>query len=188
MFTQPRRRILVLSLPFVVALVSAVSAHAQTVATNFDELRLKVKAGDTIYVIEGNGEERRARVLEVAPSSLAVSIGGKRLDLSENSVGRIRQRLPDPLWNGAAIGAGVYLAVAGGMVATIGEGNCDAGCWAINGLLAGGIGASIGVGIDALIKGRKTIYEAGDRQPSTSVVMRPVLSAGAKGLSVSVGW
>ena len=74
MFTQPRRRILALSLPFVVALVSAVSAHAQTVATNFDELRLKVKAGDTVYVIEGNGEERRARVLELAPSSLAVSI------------------------------------------------------------------------------------------------------------------
>jgi len=63
MFTQPRRRILALSLPFVVALVSAVSAHAQTVATNFDELRLKVKAGDTIYVIEGSGEKRRARVL-----------------------------------------------------------------------------------------------------------------------------
>jgi hypothetical protein len=44
------------------------------------------------------------------------------------------------------------------------------------------------VGIDALIKGRKTIYEAAGRQSSARIVLRPLLLASAKGASISIGW
>ena len=163
-------------------------AGAQALATSFKELQLKVKPGDSIYVTEGTAPEQGATIVEVSASTLVVSMGGRQQNLSEQAVTRIRQRLPDPLWNGAAIGAGVYLgviALAAG--AAGGFEDCDAGCWAVNGALAAGIGAAIGVGIDALVKGRKTIYQS-DSKGARRVVIRPFVGADARGAALSVAW
>jgi hypothetical protein len=96
---------------------------------------------------------------------------------------------PDPLWNGAAIGAGVYLSViALAAGAAGGFEDCDAGCWAVNGALAAGIGTAIGVGIDALVKGRKTIYQSADSKGASHVVRRPFVGVDARGAALSVAW
>lgn len=166
--------------------LSALTADAQDVAHNFDELRLKVAAGDTVYVTESTGKERQARIVEISGSSLAVSIDGTHRNLTEPGVTRIRRRLSDSLWNGAAIGAaasvGVGLAVGASFDALD---DCDAACWAINGLYYGGMGALVGTGIDAMFKGRKTIYMA-DRQSSTTISLRPLLSSGSRSVIVAV--
>jgi hypothetical protein len=150
---------------------------------------LRVKPGDTIYVTQGTAPEQSARIVELSPSTLVVSMGGRQQNLSEQAVTRIRQRLPDPLWNGAAIGAGVYLgaaALAGGAGGAFED--CDAGCWAANGAISAGIGAAIGVGIDALVKGRKTIYQSADSKGASHVVIRPFVGADARGAALSVAW
>ena len=91
----------------------------------------------------------------------------------------------DSLLNGALMGAGV--AVASGLflcTRTEPWENCrdDAGPM----LGIGAIGAGIGVGIDALIRGRRTIYES--TPPSTLLRAAPLVSRGAIGLRFSMSY
>jgi len=143
------------------ALLSGATSAAQTVAGSFEDLRFKVKAGDTVYVTGEDGKERKARIIDLTASSLVISTGAGQDDLTESRVKRIRQRRPDRLWNGALIGfiAGGAGSLAGAKALESPPGSCSGGCVAGNVLFGGGLGALIGLGIDALIKGKQTIYE-----------------------------
>lgn len=56
------------------AVLMAAPVAAQTVAASFDGLRIKVKAGDMVYVTDDSGKsEQEARILDLSASSLAVS-------------------------------------------------------------------------------------------------------------------
>src|SRR5512134_2554270 len=81
------------------------AAAQGVVATTFDELRFKVKDGDTVFVTGDDGTEQEAKIVRLSGSLLVVSIGTAQRELTEDSVSRIRQRVPDRLRNGAAIGA-----------------------------------------------------------------------------------
>jgi hypothetical protein len=73
----------------------------------------------------------------------------------------------DSLSNGALIGflsVGVPLVILGGVE---GARHGDTGILVASGLLWGGIGALAGIGIDALIKGQITLYEAKLPKPSS---------------------
>jgi hypothetical protein len=50
----------------------------------------------------------------------------------------------------------------------------------------GGIGAGIGVGIDALIKAERTVYDARARRTSLSIA--PVVGRERKGVAVRLGF
>jgi hypothetical protein len=182
-----KRLILTALLAAALPVLVATSGEAQTVAHTFDELRILVASGDTVYITEQNERERPARVLEVSGSSLAVLMDGTRRDLEQGAVMRIRKRVGDPLWNGAVIGAatGVGAAIAIGASLDAFE-DCGAACVALNGGIYGGIGALVGVGIDALIKSRRTIYAATDRERRARVVLRPDVAGATKALNVSV--
>jgi hypothetical protein len=147
-------------------------AAAQELATTFDQLRFRVGAGDTIYVTDETGREVSASVIEVSTRALVVSISGSRREFTEAQVTRIRQRLPDSLWTGGLIGLGVGAAL-GGAAAAASEGCSYAGgseCYGPAVSFAA-IGMGIGVGIDALIKGRKPIFE----RPGTTASIRFLL-------------
>jgi len=171
------------------AVLVAAPVTAQTVAASFDELRFKVKTGDTVYVTDDSGKsEQEARILDLSASSLAVSIGGVRRDLVESNVKRIRQRLPDSKKNGALIGllVGAAGSTAGAKAMESPPGSCSGGCVAGNALYGGGLGALVGLGIDALIQGRKDIYVRGARRSSQDIVVRPSVTSQAKGLNISL--
>jgi hypothetical protein len=170
---------------FALLVLSTAHSEAQAVARNFEQLRFRLDAGDTVYVTDGAGREQQARVLEVSSAALAVTIDGGRRDLAERDVTQIRRRLPDPLWNGAVIGAATSAGLGIAAVASVLEG-CSYSCWVIEVGLYGGMGALIGTGIDALVRGRKVIYATGDREASAQVVVRPMLLSGRNGLTVSV--
>ena len=166
----------------------ATSATGQTVASNFEELGLKVKAGDTVYVTDGSDRpEREARILGLTGSVLTVSIDGARQELDESNVRRIRQRLPDSRKNGALIGflVGAAGSVAGAKAMESPAGSCSGGCVAGSALYGGGLGALVGLGIDALIQGRKDIYLKGG-QASLEIDVRFLGLSPTKGLSVSL--
>jgi len=130
----------------------------------------------------------RARILDLSASSLAVSIGGVRRDLVESNVMRIRQRLPDSKKNGVLIGflVGAAGSTAGAKALESPPGSCSGGCVAVNVLYGGGLGALVGLGIDALIQGRKDIYVRGASRSSQDIVVRPVVTSQAKGLNISL--
>lgn len=156
MFAQLRPALI----PFALTAALTGSASAQTVATTFDELGLKVKPGDIIYVTRTDQQETRAKLLELSSSSLVLSIAGNRQQLDESHVMRVRQRLPDSRKNGALIGflvgGGASTAMAKGLESP--AGSCTGGCIAANVFFGGGLGALVGLGIDALIQSRKDIY------------------------------
>jgi hypothetical protein len=170
------------------ALCVVAPAAGQDVASTFEQLRLKVKTGDTVYVAGEDGREREAKILDLSASSLAVSIGGARSDLGEASVNRIRQRVPDGLRNGALIGflVGGAGSIAGAKALESPAGSCSGGCVAVNLAYGGGAGALIGLGIDALIKGKKTIYEL--RPEAQRILLRPVLLSGTTAVTVAVSF
>jgi hypothetical protein len=161
-------------------------AAGQSVASNFKELGFKVKAGDTIFVTDGGAPEREARILELTGSLLAVSIDGARRELAERDVSRIRQRLPDSRKNGALIGflVGAATSTGGAIAMASPAGSCSGGCVATNILVGGGVGGLVGMGIDALIQGRKDIYVRA--QASRSIEVAPLMLSQAKGVSVSL--
>jgi hypothetical protein len=171
------------------AVLMAAPVTGQTVAASFDELRFKVKAGDTVYVTDDSGKsEQEARILDLSASSLAVSIGSVRHDLVESNVKRIRQRLPDTKKNGALIGflVGAAGSTAGAKALESPPGSCSGGCVAVNVLYGGGLGALVGLGIDALTQGRKDIYVRGARRSSQDVNVRPSVTSQAKELNISL--
>ena len=164
-------------------------AIAQEVAASFDELRFKVKAGDTVYITEDSGKsEQKGRILDLSASSVAVSIGGVRRDLVESNLSRIRQRLPDSRKNGALIGflGGAAANTALAKTLESPSGSCSGGCIAGTVLVGGGLGALAGLGIDALIQGKKDIYVKGASRSSQNVVVRPSVTSQTKRLDISL--
>ena len=176
-------RILVSALVVLLTLAASL-AFGQQPARNLDELRLKVKAGDTLYVTDESGQERSGRLIDLSPAALTVSFDGVPRELRESSIRRIRQRRPDPLWMGGAIGAaiGAGLGVAS---ASFSE-ECShrpgsSGCFGPV-LLMTGLGAAAGIGVDALIQGRKVIYEAS----GLALQVLPLATPGRLGVRLSV--
>jgi hypothetical protein len=135
---------------FALLLLLAARSEAQAIAENFDQLRFRLQAGDTVYIVDGTGQEQEARVLDVSSSLLAVSIDGTRRSLAERDVTRIRRRLPDSPRNGAIIGAATGSGLGIGLFASLGN-ECSAGCLVTGVAFYGGLGALVGTGVDALI-------------------------------------
>ena len=105
--------------------------------------------------------------------------------LRTTDVMRVRVRHSDPVINGALIGAGA--AVASGLFLcglTETWENCrdDAGPM----LRIGALGAGVGIGIDALIRGRRTIYEAA--QGSARLHAAPIVARRTGGLQLSLSF
>lgn len=142
-------------MPVCTALVVALLLPALSRAQNAQgkPSRAVRPAEEVIVIQSGSGEEFRGRLVELSPTTLGLLVNGKRVDLPLESVVRIDGR-NDSLKNGALIGA----AVMGGLSVVGCQGfNSGAQC-AAGVILNTGIGALIGTGIDALRKGRTTIY------------------------------
>jgi len=142
-------------------LILPVTTCAQELAGSFDQLRVLVKAGDTIRVTDRTGREVRGSVIDVSASSLALATGGSRRTFLESDVTSIRQRRPDSLSNGAkwgfAVGAGLGL-LAGITIASEYEGSSGTALIPMLALVYGGIGAGAGAGIDALHSSEHVIF------------------------------
>ena len=169
------------------AILVASTSSAQALATNFDQLRLKVKKGDTLSISYQSGGEVEVSLVEVSNDVLVVQRKGMRREIKESQVRQIRQRLPDPLWQGALIGAGIGAGL-GGLVATSAHAYQD--CNNMECLspvfITAAIGAGVGVGFDALIKGPKVIYQASAAGLAARVTVLPVISRKATGAAVRV--
>lgn len=169
----------------IVVLMPAVG-FAQVLATNFRELRLKTGPGATLYITDQSGRESSTKVIALSETLLTVRIGAEQRDLTEAEVTRVRQRQPDPLWTGALIGFGVGAGL-GALVAAFDETCSYEGGWACAGPAVGfgAMGSGIGVGIDALIKGRKIIYEAPGIKVHR-VALTPIVSGTLRGVRLTV--
>ena len=140
---------------------AAATVHGQDMAGTFDQLRVLVGPGDKITIADDGGREIKGTLAELSAGSLGLIVNGQRREFREPDVRAIRQRRSDSLANGAKIGFGIgaALGLLGGLaVMSEFEGGEAAGFVVATTLFYGGVGAGIGVGVDAMVTRDQVIY------------------------------
>lgn len=175
----------------VAGLQGMTAASAQEAASAFDALAARIRVGQRIWVTDVTGREVGGRLERLSSDGLVL-----RSDVLEEfaapDVRRVRARAPDSLKNGTLIGLGVGAGL--GTAWCIGavaddSGDVDARVECAEGALVfPGLGALIGLAVDAVIPGKvRLVYEAPLPQgsPGTGLTVMPRISSRAKGLAVS---
>jgi hypothetical protein len=169
-------------------------ANAQELATDLNQLRVLVKPGDSLTVTETGGRQALGRLVQLDASAIVLEFPNKqRRQFDGSMIQTIEKRGGDSLKNGALIGliAGGSMGIWGGISeAHYNEdmyGSSYSGAGAARmalgyGLLMGGLGAAVGTGIDALIRGRHVIYS---KSPPV-VTVAPLLDRQHQGLVVTL--
>jgi hypothetical protein len=157
-----------------VTLLLPAAAHAQGGPGIFPRI-----AGEEVIVTQStSGGELRGRIVELSKTTLGLLVDGQRLDVPIDNVLRIDTRT-DSLKNGAFIGGGIMF----GMAAFA----CAAGFSKNAAQCATGVvfntlfGTLAGIGIDALHKGRTTIYS---KPAAVAIAVAPAGKGGVARLTV----
>ena len=167
---------------------AAASAHAQEVASSIEQLRVLVRPGSEVRVTETNGNEIRGTIQGFDESSLRLRVNGMQRVLDESEVRIVREQRDDSLRNGARNGfaVGAVLGVLGAISVAHGA---DAGWNAvlipISVAVYGGMGAGIGVGIDAMITTDEVIFDSEWRRANAAPIA-PIVERGRAGVQVRV--
>jgi hypothetical protein len=155
--------------------------------SSFQQLQLIVKPGDKIDVIGVDGIRTRGKIESLTPASLRLSTKGGFRDFAQKDALEIKQKRSDSLANGALIGA----VTGGGIMSAAAIALCSGGeCYGEGRQVAGaiveytGIGAAIGVGIDAIFKHHQTIYKQPAQNALRNIDVAPLLTSGRKGAAV----
>jgi hypothetical protein len=161
------------------------AASAQTPREAQRNLETLLAPGMTVWITDSGGREEKTQIVGVSGDIVTTTAGGDIRRLPTVDVRRVSVRYSDSVLNGALIGAGG--AVASGLFLcrlTETWENCrdDLGPMA----RIGAIGAGVGIGIDALIRGRRTIYEA--RPGSTRLHAVPIFARHARGIQISLSF
>lgn len=130
----------------------------------------------------------KGRISELSDSPLRLIVNGEPRDFLQKDVREIRQWRADSLADGAVIGAGAGAGAAGiGWGVYCGSGGCDGGAGMIAGsiLLYAGLGAAAGVGIDALIPAKRTIFVNKNPSSAWQLQIRPILNRSKTGVNVA---
>jgi hypothetical protein len=150
-------------LAILIAALVPTAARAQETASSWPGLAPS-GAVSTVYVLDDAGVETSGRLLRLNADALVILVDGAERQFDAARVRRIQTR-GDSLRNGALIGAivGVALGFVVGGMADCPDGNRGGDCPGSRAalfLVSTGVYAAIGTGIDALIPGRTTWYEA----------------------------
>lgn len=147
--------------------VIASSGCAQhRVANSFAELQPRLKVGQTLYLTVAGGEVRKGTLDAFSAEGAQVRIAGATTQFSERDTVQIA--VPEPLWQGAVIGAasGAALGASAQLVGQAHEcffgsaGACGSRTPVAGLVMGAGLGTAIGIGIDALVWKRTTVFTA----------------------------
>ena len=156
-------------------------------ASSFEQLQLLVKPGDTVVVIDMEGRSTKGKIVNLSRESLRLKSSGSIREFGQRDAVEIKQRRSDSLANGALIGVAV-----GGSIGALGAiAFCDAGWCRGSGAevaaaigVNAGVGAAIGVGIDALVRHRQTIYRSSTQTAFSRVHVAPLIGSGRRGIAL----
>jgi hypothetical protein len=175
----------------VVCMLLSKPVLGQSVDSSFSDL---VRKQETLFVVDANGTEFVGRLLQVEPSSVTISTSEGEKSFARERVSELYRR-GDSVANGAKIGA-VVGAVLGALATK--DGGCGAllspyeSCpvqtYAANMAIIGGLGAGIGVGIDALFRGRTQIYPGNRGSVWSAVTIAPVADFPRASIAMSMRW
>ena len=159
---------------------------AQAASPDADKIRTRVKDGQKIVVTDDQGRTLSGRIGELGPDALMLLVGRDTTKVPYDRIVRI-DRPRDRLWDGALVGrvggAGTGLACA------VAEASKDSGWGGFVALVAppmlGGIGAFIGLAVDAAIRRDPKLYR---RTGPTRISLSPALGPRHRSMAISVSW
>ena len=187
-----------LALVFVISAVATPAARAQTTASGAEDFSALVGTRSSLIVIDDAGKETSGRLLRADRESLTMTAAGRELTFERQHVTSVYER-GDSVKNGMYIGlvTGAAVGIAGGVSSTqcggfFGARACTGGdkarLAAIGGTMLGALGMGIGVGIDALITGRRLVYDRPRRSARRTILIAPALAPSMTTLSLAVAW
>ena len=169
--------------------------QAASAQSDADRIRQRVKEGQKVRITDDQGREWNGRIDTLTPDNLTVVTHDRqRTALPYGTILKI-DRPHDSLANGALIGLASGAAL--GLVGVLAEETCEpdggfwgcgeptAGAYVVAPLVFGGLGAAIGVGIDALIKKDPNLFQ---RTGGARVRLAPAVRPGLRAVMVSVRW
>ena len=169
---------------------------SSTISAQSDRERIQahLKDGQKVSITDTQGREITGRIGTMTTASLSLLDHGKTTTVPYDEILRI-DRPHDGLANGALIGLSVGGALALVAIAAEDQRDCSpgefycgeptSGGYAAGALLLGGLGAAVGVAIDALIHHDRRIYQRGAQVRTT---ISPAIGRASLGASVSVSW
>jgi hypothetical protein len=146
------------------------------------DLEATLTPGITVWITDSTGREEKARILGASGGTVTTTDRGTIRRLPSSEISRVGVGEPDTVINGALIGAGA--AVASGLFLCRLTEPWEV-CRDVGPIVRiGAIGAGVGIGIDALIRRRRIIYEA----PARTMRLRalPIVAPRAAGLQLSL--
>jgi len=169
-----------------VLILQSQEVMAQT-AQSFEQLQLLVKPGDKVSVTDPMGVVSEGKIEGLSSALLRLRVNSTIKDLTEADVKAISQRRNDSLKNGAWIGTGIGLGIGtiGAVACATSDGECTVGEGVAFVVVYTGIGAAIGVGVDALFKSRQTIYLGRTKITLNLHTIKQILTSSRKGAALS---
>ena len=171
------------------------AAATQAPTAEAEEIRRRVRVGQKVSITDDQGRQVEGRISTLSADGLTLVSRRDSTDIPYDRIVRV-DRPRDGLGNGAVWGLGV--GAASGFLALLAEENreCEPGFFSCGDpepkhylvipLMTGGLGAAIGVGVDALIRREPNIYRRGSG--TARLLVRPAFGRGIKAAVVSVSW
>jgi hypothetical protein len=140
-----------------------------------------VKPGLPVSVIDDSGTRIEGHVLDISNDAIRVSVRNRVEEIPLQRVVRIDKT--DSLKNGAVSGlvAGVGFGLMVGMASSGFDGKWLASAVISNGLMW----TAFGAGIDALVDGRRTLYQ---RAGPVHTRISPLITRDVRGAAMTVSW
>lgn len=164
--------------------LAAAPAGAQPV-DSFRELAELIEIGRSVVVVTSpSGAVITGQLVDISPASLSVFAGGRKVELDEARVRRVRQRWNDPTSDGAALGFAAGFAPPL-LLYGMSSGGEEIGGLVLFASLTGVAGALIGATLDGRRTGRmRDLYV---REPRR-VAISPLVSRERAGAALAITW
>ena len=179
---DPRPTLRVLAMFVVLSISSGSPAWAQTDREPSTAPMPALEPGMSVWITDARGHQERIRLAGISGDVLTAAGRGRIRQIHKRDITRIQVRRSDSLLNGALIGAGSGVA-SGLLICNLMEPweNCrdDVGPM----FAFAGLGAAIGMGIDALRRDRAVVYDT--TQVSTQFSAAPIVTRSGGGVRVS---
>jgi hypothetical protein len=169
----------------IVGLMCAGTAAAQQSAT-LEALETLENSSDRVTVTDKSGRQFKGTVVDVSATQLGLKTSGETRQFTVQDIQSVRVRKGDSLRNGTLIGT----AIAGGLTSLIfldNECHDDPFCYTVVGVWAG-IGALIGMGVDALIHRNVVVYTAPASGAQREFFVTPFVERKRAGIRLAVAF
>jgi len=146
---------------------SPAAAQVASPTRSFEELKLRMDVGETVYVVDSSGHETSGRVAFLSDFVLTLTVNGSPHQFTEAEVTRIHRPRKDSIRNGLLIGNGAGALVGFRLGRSRDFPSCprsgiECGQGAVVGTVSGALWGTVAGWItDALVHKREILYLAG---------------------------